>query len=80
MQSLQLQLIRAARSWFGKLGKETIGSWDELSKQFIRNFKSTYKRPASTKEVKACTQKLGESVHSYIQRWSIIKKFSRRRH
>jgi hypothetical protein len=22
---------------------------------------------------------LGESVHSYIQRWSIIKKFSRRR-
>jgi hypothetical protein len=26
MQSLQLQLIRAARSWLGKLGKETIGS------------------------------------------------------
>jgi hypothetical protein len=25
-----------------KLGKETIGSWEELTKQFTSNFKSTY--------------------------------------
>jgi hypothetical protein len=30
-----------------KLEKETIGSWEELTKQFTSNFKSTYKRPAS---------------------------------
>jgi hypothetical protein len=59
MPSLQLHLTGAARSWLGKLGKETIGSWDKLAKQFIGNFKSTYKRPASTEEVKACTQKSG---------------------
>jgi hypothetical protein len=47
MQSLQLHLTGAARSWLSKLEKETIGSWEELTKQFTSNFKSTYKRPAS---------------------------------
>jgi hypothetical protein len=53
MQSLQLYLTGAARSWLSKLERETIGSWEELTKQFISNFKSTYKRPASIEEVKA---------------------------
>jgi hypothetical protein len=39
MQSLQLHLTGAARSWLSKLEKETIGSWEELTKQFTRNFK-----------------------------------------
>jgi hypothetical protein len=46
--------------------KETIGSWDELAKQFVGNFKSTYKRPASNKELKACIQKSGQTLYSYI--------------
>jgi hypothetical protein len=57
----------------GKLEKETIRSWDELAKQFIGNFKSTYKRPTSMEELKACIQKSGEMLRSYIQCWSIIK-------
>jgi hypothetical protein len=32
IQSLQLHLTGAARSWLGKLERETIGSWDELTK------------------------------------------------
>jgi hypothetical protein len=54
MQSLQLHLTGVARSWLSKLEKGTIGSWEELTKQFTSNFKSTYKRPASIEEVKAC--------------------------
>jgi hypothetical protein len=73
MQSLQLHLTDAARSWLSKLGKETIKSWEELTKQFTSNFKSTYKRPASIEEVKACVQQRGETLRAYIQRWSIIK-------
>jgi hypothetical protein len=53
--------------------KETTGSWDELTKQFTRNFKSTYKRPTSIEKVKACIQQRNETLRSYIQRWSIIK-------
>jgi hypothetical protein len=73
MQSLQLHLTGAARSWLSKLERETIGSWDELTKQFTSNFKSTYKHPASIEEVKACIQQRNETLRSYIQRWSIIK-------
>jgi hypothetical protein len=73
MQSLQLHLTGTARSWLSKLGKETIGSWEELTKQFTSNFKSTYKRPASIEEVKDCVQQCGETLRVYIQRWSIIK-------
>jgi hypothetical protein len=73
MQSLQLHLTGAALSWLSKLPKESIGSWTKLEKQITSNFRSTYTRPASIEELKACSQKSGESLHSYIQRWSIIK-------
>jgi hypothetical protein len=76
MQSLQLHLTSAARSWLSKLGKETIESWEELTKQFTSNFKSTYKRPASIEEVKACIQQRSETLRAYIQRWSIIKNLA----
>jgi hypothetical protein len=73
MQSLQLHLTGAARSWLSKLEKGTIGSWEELMKQFTSNFKLTYKRPASIEEVKAYMQQHNETLRAYIQRWSIIK-------
>jgi hypothetical protein len=73
MQSLQLYLTGATRSWLSKLERETIGSWDELTKQFTSNLKSTYKRPTSIEEVKACIQQHNETLQSYVQRWSIIK-------
>jgi hypothetical protein len=70
---LQLHLTGAARSWLSKLEKETIGSWEDLTKQFTSNFRSTYKRPASIEEVKACVQQHDEMLRAYIQRWSLIK-------
>jgi hypothetical protein len=51
-----------------KLEKETIGSWEVLTKQFMSKFKSTYKRPASVEGVKACVQQHGETLRAYIQR------------
>jgi hypothetical protein len=45
MQSLQLHLTSAARSWLSTLPNDSIGSWGELESQFARNFRSTYKRP-----------------------------------
>jgi hypothetical protein len=58
------------------LERGTIESWEELTKQFMGNFKSTYKRPTSIEEVKACAQQCNETLQSYIQRWSIIKNSS----
>jgi hypothetical protein len=73
MQSLQLHLTSATRSWLSKLERETIRSWEELKKQFASNFKSTYKLPTSIEEVKACVQQRNETRKSYIQRSRIIK-------
>jgi hypothetical protein len=56
-----------------KLPRDSIGSWNELERQFTSNFRSTYKRPASIEEIKACVQRSGESLRCYIQRWSVIK-------
>jgi hypothetical protein len=52
MQSLQLHLTGAARSWLGNIGIETIGSWDELKRQFTSNFNSTYKDQGQQKKSK----------------------------
>jgi hypothetical protein len=79
MQSLQLHLTGAARSWLSTLPNDSIGSWGELESQFARNFCSIYKRPASLEEVKSCMQRKGKTLCSYIQRWSIIKKLHERR-
>jgi hypothetical protein len=73
MQSLQLHLTGAARSWLNTLPNDSIRSWGELESQFARNFCSTYKHPASLEEVKSCMQRKGKTLCSYIQRWSIIK-------
>jgi hypothetical protein len=52
---------------------DSIGSWGELENQFARNFRSTYKRPASLEEVKSCVQRKDKTLRSYIQCWSVIK-------
>jgi hypothetical protein len=59
-----------------KLEKEIIGSWEDLTKQFTGNFRSTYKRLASIEEVKACVQQRDETLRAYIQRWSLIKNLA----
>jgi hypothetical protein len=66
MQSLQLHLTGAARSWLNTLPNDSIGSWGELESQFARNFCSTYKRPTSLEEIKSCVQKKDETLRSYI--------------
>jgi hypothetical protein len=64
-QSLQLPLTGAARSWLSTLSNDSIGNWGELENQFARNFRSTYKRPASIEEVKSYLQRNGETLRSY---------------
>src|SRR3954462_11289622 len=73
MQCLQLQLTGADRIWLSSLSSGSIRSWDEIAYGFIRNFKGTSKRPASIEELRACTQRTGESIRSYILRWSNTK-------
>jgi hypothetical protein len=73
MQSIQVYLSGAARSWMRKLLEESIDSWESFENLFVQNFRSTCKKPASIEQLRTCTQKSGESMRAYIQRWSLIK-------
>ncbi|KAK1681565.1 hypothetical protein QYE76_042413 [Lolium multiflorum] len=73
MQSIQVHLSGAARSWIKKLPLNSIDSWENFENIFVKNFRSTCKKPASLEELRACRQKHDESMRKYIQRWNIIK-------
>src|SRR3954464_4890645 len=73
MQYIQLMLESSARHWLKNLPRGSISSWKQFRGAFIENFKSTYKRPASLKELRACKQGTRESLRAYIQRWTILK-------
>jgi hypothetical protein len=64
---------RCSKVMVEQIREKTIGSWEDLMKQFTSNFRSTYKRHASIEEVKACVQQREETLRAYIQRWSLIK-------
>src|SRR3954468_23968553 len=73
MQYVQLMLESSARHWLKNLPRGSISSWKQFRGAFIENFKSTYKRPASLEELRACKQGTRESLRAYIQRWTILK-------
>ena len=73
MQCVQLILEGSARHWLKNLRRGSISSWKQVRNAFIENFKSTYKRPASLEEMRACRQGTRESLRAYIQRWAILK-------
>ena len=72
MQCLSLYLADSARAWMRGLPAESIRTWSELYMKFTKTFAATYKRPANIEELRACTQKKGESICSYISRWTNI--------
>src|SRR3954468_19878115 len=76
LQCRQLQLTGTTRIWLSNLSSGSIRSWEELAYSFIQNFKGTSKRPASIKELRACTQRTGESIRWYILCWSNTKNYA----
>src|ERR1041385_8975571 len=73
MQYVQLMLESSTRHWLKNLPRGSISSWTQFREAFIENFKSTYKRPTSLEELRACKQGTRETLQAYIQRWTILK-------
>ena len=73
MEYVQLMLEISVQHWLKNLPRGSISSWKQFRDAFIENFKSTYKRPASLEELRACKQGTRESLRAYIQRWTILK-------
>jgi hypothetical protein len=66
-------LTGTARSWLMNLPEGTLDSWLELCRQFTANFKSAYTRPGNETDLHAVQQRPGESLRSFIQRFSQVR-------
>jgi hypothetical protein len=57
-------------TWIKHLPASQIHNWDDLVRTFVGNFQGTYVRPGNSWDLRACTQKPGESLRDFIRRFS----------
>jgi hypothetical protein len=72
IRNLPLHLADSARTWLEHLPASQIHNWDDLVRIFMGNFQGTYVRPGNSWDLRACTQKPGDSL------WDFIRRFSKR--
>ena len=60
-------------TWLNSLPDGSINSWLDFQLVFVRNFSSTYKRPARPRQLAGCTQGETESDRDYLTRWSTLR-------
>jgi hypothetical protein len=70
IRNLPLHLADSARTWLEHLSASQIHNWDDLVHTFMGNFQGTYVRPGNSWDLRACTQKPGESLRDFIRRFS----------
>jgi hypothetical protein len=52
--------------WLEHLPPSQIQNWDDLVRTFVGNFQGTYVRLGNSRDLRACTQKPGESLQDFI--------------
>jgi hypothetical protein len=70
IRNLPLHLADSARTWLEHLPPSQIHNWDDLVRTFVRNFQGTYVRPRNSWDLRACTQKPGETLRDFIRCFS----------
>jgi hypothetical protein len=70
IRNLPLHLADSARTWLEHLPASQMHNWDDLVCTFMGNFQGTYVHPGNSWDLRACTQKPGESLRDFIRRFS----------
>jgi hypothetical protein len=70
IRNLPLHLADSAQMWLEHLPASQIHNWDDLVRTFVGNFQSTYVHPGNSWDLRACTQKPGESLRDFIRCFS----------
>jgi hypothetical protein len=70
IRNLPLHLADSAPTWLEHPPASQIHNWDDLLRTFVGNFQGTYVHPGNSWDLRACTQKPGESLWYFIQRFS----------
>jgi hypothetical protein len=70
IRNLLRHLVDSVRTGLEHLPASQIHNWDDLVRTFVGNFQGTYVRPGNSWDLRACTQKPGESPRDFIRRFS----------
>jgi hypothetical protein len=70
IRNLPLHLTNSARTWLEHLPASQIHNWDDMVRTLVGNFQGTYVRPGNSWDLRACTQKPGESLRDFIRHFS----------
>jgi hypothetical protein len=70
IRNLPLHLVDSSRTWLEHLPPSQIHNFDDLVCTFVGNFHGTYVRPGNSSDLRACTQKPGESLRDFIRHFS----------
>jgi hypothetical protein len=73
---LPMMMKDAARNWIHGLSSNSIHSWYEMRRVFIRNFEGTYRQPATDKDIENCVQRKNECTHKYLACWAELVNLS----
>jgi hypothetical protein len=65
-----LHLADSAQTWLEHLPASQIHNRDDLVRTFVGNFQGMYVHPGNSSDLRACTQKPGESLRDFIRRFS----------
>jgi hypothetical protein len=68
--NLPLHLADSARTWLEDLPPSQIHNWVDLVRTFVGNFQGTYVCLGNSWDLRACTQKPGESLRDFIRHFS----------
>jgi hypothetical protein len=70
IRNLPLHLADSAQTWLEHLPASLTHNWDDLVCTFVGNFQGTYVHPGNSWDLRACTQKSGESLRDFIRCFS----------
>jgi hypothetical protein len=70
IRNMPLHLADSAQTWLEHLPASQIHNWDDLVCTFVGNFQGMYVRPGNSWDLRACTQKPGESLRDFIRCFS----------
>ena len=59
--------------WLKALPPSSYDSWEDFSRDFIKNFEPLAVRPKTFEELRSCVQKPDETLRAYIRRWTEIR-------
>jgi hypothetical protein len=72
---LSVILKPSAMNWLMNLRPNTIGSWDDLKRMFIKIYVATYARLGTKHGLERIYQKTGEPLHGYVRHFSEMRNF-----